>query len=69
MARHSCSLCQSCYEQARGWRYFPETFRDGDCCGCGDWTFVARVTRKEADEIAADLFSNYVDRPHHNLDK
>ena len=68
MARHSCSLCQNCYELSRGWRYFPETDRDGDCCGCGDWTFVARVTKAEAAEIASDLYADPADRPHGNRD-
>lgn len=64
MTRHSCSLCQTCYERQRPWRYFPETFRDGTCCGCGDYSFIARVTRAEADEQAEHLFGTPADRPH-----
>jgi hypothetical protein len=62
--RHTSSLCQTCYEQARPDRYFPETFRDGTCCGCGDiLTFVARVTKGEAQTVAYLNFATPADRP------
>ena len=44
MDRHISSLCQSCYSDQRPDRYFPETYRTGTCCACGDLTFVARVS-------------------------
>jgi hypothetical protein len=62
-ARHTSSLCQTCYEQARPDRYFPETFRDGTCCACGDYAFVARVTKGEAQQVAYSLFATPADRP------
>jgi len=62
MDRHISALCQTCYEQARPDRYFPETFRDGTCCGCGDQTFIARVTKAEAQAVGHGLFATFEDR-------
>jgi hypothetical protein len=64
--RHSCGLCQSCYEQARPDLYFPANpASDGTCCACGSWTWgIARVSRAEADEVAETLFATPADRPH-----
>lgn len=66
--RHTCHLCQTCYEYARPDRYFPDNpSTDGNCCGCGDYTWgVARVSRKEADEVASTLFGSDADKPHNN---
>ena len=63
MTRHISSLCQNCYSDQRPDRYFPETYRTGTCCGCGDLTFVARVSRGEAQQVQYLLFAEYDDRP------
>lgn len=41
-------LCQTDYERVRPDRYFPETFRTDECKACGEVTFVARVSAREA---------------------
>lgn len=64
MDRHLSDLCQTCYALARPDRYFPETYRTGECCGCGDaFTFVARVSRGEASTVQYLNFAVVEDRP------
>ena len=58
-----CRACQTCYAAIRPDVYFPETDRSDVCCACGDLTFVARVTRAEANGHAATMFAPG-DRPH-----
>ena len=62
MKRHTSSLCQSCYSEARPDRYFPETFRIDVCCACGDITYAARVTKGETQQVAYTLYADPADR-------
>lgn len=41
-------LCQTDYARVRPDRYFPETFREGECAACEELALVARVTAREA---------------------
>jgi hypothetical protein len=62
--RHTSSLCQTCWEQARPFAHFPDTDRWGECCACGDGgTFIARVQRGEVQQVAYLLFATPADRP------
>lgn len=65
MHRHVCRVCSDCWYRLRPGDYMPDTdVWDIPCCGCGDVTQTARVTRAEADERAATLWDNPDDRPH-----
>lgn len=50
-AEDHARLCQTCFSLARPGDYFPESPSDGVCCGCGDDTFVARVSRGEIEDL------------------
>ena len=49
-------LCQTDYEAVRPDRYFPETFRTGECEACEETTFVARVNEREVREAKYQRF-------------